>query len=224
MKTSLPGATLRTPLSSCKWPALFCALSVILGSSLCFAVPLDPCAQIAEDASLACQASVERDYQIALGKCDNISDPTAQASCERQARTDRADAVQTCHEQDNLRKGTCARTGRGTYEPVIDPANFVTTIDNPFFPLPPGTTFVYEGQTSEGFERVEFAVTHNTKVILDVTCEEVHDSRFLDGVLTEDTRDWFAQDKTGNVWYFGENTAVLENGLPVDFRILDRRG
>ena len=122
----------------------------------------------------------------------------------------------TCHEQDNLRKGTCSRLGGGTYEPVIDPANFVTRIDNPFFPLPPGTTFIYEGQTSDGFEHVEFAVTHATKVILGVTCVEVHDSRFLDGILTEDTRDWFAQDKTGNVWYFGENTAVLENGLPVD--------
>ena len=197
-------------------PSWLAPLAIILGSTLCLAVPLDPCAQITEDARLACQAGVEQDYEIALGKCDNISDPTASAGCEQQAKRDRADAVLTCHEQDILRKGTCSRTGGGTYEPVIDPANFVTTIDNPFFPLPPGTTFIYEGQTSEGFEHVEFAVTHNTKVILGVTCVEVHDSRFLDGVLTEDTRDWFTQDKTGNVWYFGENTAVLENGLPVD--------
>jgi len=89
-------------------------------------------------------------------------------------------------------------------------------IDNPYFPLKPGTTFIYEGQTSEGFEHDEFAVTHKTKVILGVTCVEVHDTARLDNKLTEDTRDWFAQDKEGNVWYFGENTTLVEGGLPVD--------
>src|SRR5262249_45446194 len=62
-------------------------------------------------------------------------------------------------------------------------------------------------------EHDEFAVTHTTKVILGVTCIEVHDTVFTDGVLTEDTLDWFAQDKDGNVWYFGENTHELEAGL-----------
>jgi len=96
---------------------------------------------------------------------------------------------------------------------VINPANFVTRIDNPYFPLQPGTTFIYEGQMPGGFERDEFAVTHNTRVILGVTCIEVHDSVFTNGVLTEDTLDWFAQDRDGNVWYFGENTHELEDGL-----------
>src|SRR5262249_55914204 len=77
----------------------------------------------------------------------------------------------------------------------------------------PGTTFIYEGQTAAGFEHDEFAVTHNTRVIFGVTCIEVHDIVLTDGVLTEDTLDWFAQDKDGNVWYFGENTHELEDGL-----------
>jgi hypothetical protein len=96
---------------------------------------------------------------------------------------------------------------------VIDPATPVARIDNPYFPLQPGTTFIYEGQMPDGFERDEFAVTHNTRVILGVTCVEVHDSVFTDGALTEDTLDWFAQDRDGNVWYFGENTHELEDGL-----------
>jgi hypothetical protein len=50
-------------------------------------------------------------------------------------------------------------------------------------------------------------------VIAGVTCIEVHDSAFTNGALTEDTLDWFAQDKDGNVWYFGENTQELEDGL-----------
>jgi hypothetical protein len=99
---------------------------------------------------------------------------------------------------------------------MIDPANFVAAIDNPLFPLVPGTTFVYEGQTADGLEHVEFAVTHNTKVFLGVTCVEVHDTSRVNGVLMEDTRDWFAQDKDGNVWYFGENTTLVDGGLPVD--------
>ena len=61
----------------------------------------------------------------------------------------------------------------------------------------------------EGFNHTEFFVTHNTKVILGVTCVEVHDTVHLDGKLAEDTVDWFAQDAAGNVWYFGENTGEL---------------
>jgi len=56
-------------------------------------------------------------------------------------------------------------------------------------------------------------VTHRTRVILGVTCVEVHDTVKTDGKLTEDTLDWFAQDREGNVWYFGENTHELQDGL-----------
>src|SRR5262249_37073296 len=88
-----------------------------------------------------------------------------------------------------------------------------TQIDNPYFPLIPGTTFIYEGESDDGFEHDEFAVTHKTRVINGVTCVEVHDTVHLDGKLSEDTLDWFAQDTDGNVWYFGENTHEFENGL-----------
>jgi len=67
--------------------------------------------------------------------------------------------------------------------------------------------------SAEGFEHDEFAVTRNTRVILGVTCVEVHDTVTTDGELTEDTLDWFAQDTDDNVWYFGENTHELEDGL-----------
>jgi hypothetical protein len=63
-----------------------------------------------------------------------------------------------------------------------------------------------------GFIHTEFAVTTNTKLIDGVTCVEVHDQVFTDGALTEDTLDWFAQDKQGNVWYFGEDSDELVNG------------
>jgi hypothetical protein len=102
-----------------------------------------------------------------------------------------------------------------TYQPVIDPANFVSGIDNPYFPLAPGTTFTYEAKTADGLERDVVSVTHDTKVILDVTCTVVTDQSTVDGVIEEDTIDWYAQDKEGNVWYFGEFTTQFDNGVPV---------
>jgi hypothetical protein len=97
-----------------------------------------------------------------------------------------------------------------TYNPQIDPANFVRGIDNPHFPLTPRTTFTYEAQTADGLERDVVSVTHHTKKILGVTCTVVTDKSTLDGVLEEDTLDWYAQDKDGNVWYFGEFTTAYE--------------
>ena len=180
------------------------------------AAPRDACKAITGAASRACRAGTKSDNALALGKCANLPDRTAARACRRQAKADSKDALETCEEQRHLRQAACARLGAAPYDPAIDPANFVAAIDNPFFPLMPGTTFVYEGQTADGFEHVEFAVTHDTKVILGVTCVEVHDTSRIDGELREDTRDWFAQDRDGNVWYFGENTTLVADGLPVD--------
>lgn len=101
------------------------------------------------------------------------------------------------------------------YNPAIDPANFVQVIDNPYMPLTPGTTFVYEADTPDGIETDVVTVTHDTKDILDVTCTVVTDTAYLDGEIIEDTVDWYAQDKDGNVWYFGEDTTQFENGQVV---------
>jgi hypothetical protein len=99
-----------------------------------------------------------------------------------------------------------------SYNPVIDPANFVTQIDNRYWPLQPGTTFVYEG-TSEGKkEHIDLAVTTETRTILGVQCVVVRDTVEIDGELSEDTLDWYAQDKDGNVWYFGEDVKTYANG------------
>jgi hypothetical protein len=171
------------------------------------------CETSAEVVARACLTAARSARWVAVAKCLNLSDQTAKKTCRTQVAADLKDAVASCDDQDNARDDACLRLGSAPYDPVIDPANFVATIDNPYFPLIPGTTFIYEGQTEAGFEHVEFAVTHNTKVILGVTCVEVHDTVLTDGQLTEDTLDWFAQDSAGNVWYFGENTHELVDGL-----------
>jgi hypothetical protein len=95
--------------------------------------------------------------------------------------------------------------------PVIDPHNFGTSINNPYFPLKPGTTFISEGTTSGAKAHNETYVTHETKVIQGVRTVVVRDKLWLGGRLAEETIDWYAQDKNGNVWYFGENTREYGN-------------
>ena len=94
------------------------------------------------------------------------------------------------------------------YRPKIDPAGFTTDISNPYLPLVPGTIWIYK--STDG--RVETAVTSDTKTIMGVETIVVRDRGFENGSLTEDTRDFFAQDAAGNVWYFGEETAECDHG------------
>ena len=98
------------------------------------------------------------------------------------------------------------------YSPSIDPADFSTKIDNKFFPLKPGTTFVYRGKTADATEGDTVKVTSDTRNIMSVECVVVNDRVTEDGELTEQTYDWYAQDKKGNVWYFGEDSKEYENG------------
>jgi len=95
----------------------------------------------------------------------------------------------------------------------IDPNNFVSVVDNPYFPLTPGTTFIYRGEKDGVPSRDVMTVSQETKEILGVTTTVVHHLSYEGGVLIEDTFDWYAQDVDGNVWYFGEDTKELdENG------------
>jgi hypothetical protein len=99
--------------------------------------------------------------------------------------------------------------------PAPLPREFVGVIDNPYFPLKPGTTLSYRGKLDRKSATDVFSVTNRTKVILGVTTTVVHDEVFMKGELVEDTEDWFAQDTDGNVWYLGEDTKELENGQVV---------
>ncbi len=101
------------------------------------------------------------------------------------------------------------------YNPVIDPANFIKKINNPFFPLAPGTIYTYRGLTGAGEELNTVEVTHSTRVIMGVTCVEVIDTVFVNNAVEELTLDWYAQDKQGNVWYFGEDSREFSNGQQV---------
>src|SRR5919202_3228191 len=104
------------------------------------------------------------------------------------------------------------RTTHEVYSPSIKPSDFTTTIDNKYFPLKPGTTFVYEGKFQGAPERDVMAVTHDTRRVMGVECLVASDRVTEDGKLIEQTYDWYAQDKEGNVWYFGEHVTEYKDG------------
>jgi hypothetical protein len=99
-------------------------------------------------------------------------------------------------------------------EPVqLDPAQFSTQIDNPYFPLAPGDRYVYRETDGKAKERVVVSVSDQTKLIANgVTARVVHDRVSEHGEVIEDTFDWYAQDSEGNVWYLGEDTVECANG------------
>jgi hypothetical protein len=100
-----------------------------------------------------------------------------------------------------------------TYAPNIEPARFTTEIDNPLFPLRPGTRWIYEGPVDGGTEHKVVEVTTETRPVMGVNCVVVHDLVHINGELHEDTVDWYAQDADGNVWNFGEATKKYDRGV-----------
>lgn len=99
-------------------------------------------------------------------------------------------------------------------DPVeLDPENFVSEIDNPYWPMAVGTKWTYrESDTKGNAQKVKVTVTNRTKDILGIEATVVHDVVSEHGELIENTFDWYAQDECGNIWYMGENTKEYENG------------
>jgi hypothetical protein len=96
------------------------------------------------------------------------------------------------------------------YHPHIDPANFDADVINRYFPLTPGRTLIYTG-TKDGRQALDlFTATSRTRLVGGVRTRVVEDRLYLDNVLQERTSDYYAQDRCGNVWYFGEDTAELD--------------
>lgn len=100
----------------------------------------------------------------------------------------------------------------GTYAPKVDPANFVATIDNRYFPLIPGTTFHYVGVKDGARQTDDMAVTHQTRQVAGITATVVRDTVSQGGKAIERTYDWYAQDRQSNVWYLGEDSLELHKG------------
>ena len=106
---------------------------------------------------------------------------------------------------------------QGSTPVELDPADFVAEIDNPYWPMAPGSKWTYRETDGEGKEqRIVVTVTDRKKTILGIEATVVHDRVTEEGEIVEDTDDWYAQDKWGGLWYLGEDTTEFENGKPVN--------
>jgi hypothetical protein len=103
---------------------------------------------------------------------------------------------------------------RGSESVTLDPADFTTRIDNPYWPMRPGSRWVSRETAPDGTrQRVVVTVTKKTKLIANgVTARVVHDVVSEGRELVEVTDDFYAQDRAGNIWYLGEDTKEYENG------------
>src|SRR6476619_5850286 len=101
---------------------------------------------------------------------------------------------------------------QGTKPVKLDPAEFTTNIDNPYWPMRPGSHWVYREVENGETQRVDVTVTNQTKTLEGIEARVVHDRVSRNGETLENTYDWYAQDSAGNLWYLGEDTAEYENG------------
>jgi hypothetical protein len=110
---------------------------------------------------------------------------------------------------------------QGSEPSKLDPADFSTNITNPYWPMRPGSQWIYRSTDTTGkTQKVVITVTNRTKTIANgVKARVVHDVVTKAGKPVEITDDWYAQDKAGNVWYLGEATAEYKNG-----KVDNRRG
>lgn len=97
----------------------------------------------------------------------------------------------------------------------IDASMFVSGVTNPYWPLAPGSAWHYESRSDEGSETIDVVVTGKTKLVMGITCVVVRDTVRVNGELIEDTYDFYAQDRDGNVWYMGEESMEYEDGKAV---------
>lgn len=198
--------------------AVSCALSGLLsGKAQAESLRgLDACAKTTQLLFKSCHYEARDDAQVLAAICLNLTDNQARDECLNAARLARMETVKQCAEVREAKDDVCTKLGGGVYDPVIDPANFVTGINNRYTPFPPGAFRLYEKKTPEGVERIRVEVLPETREIMGVTVTSLRDTVTLNGVLIEDTIDWLAQDKEGNVWYFGEIVQNFEDGLLTD--------
>jgi hypothetical protein len=106
---------------------------------------------------------------------------------------------------------------QGSEHVELDPAEFTTEIDNRYWPMAPGSRWVYRETEGDESQRVVVTVTDRTKTIAGIEARVVRDvvSDEATGDPVEVTDDYYAQDADGNIWYLGEDTTEYENGKPV---------
>lgn len=126
------------------------------------------------------------------------------------SRSSRAPSVHRTNTKQTLTVGLALVAFLVAGPAASKPAGFSARVDNPWFPLKPGSVYHYRGVKDGLPSREVMTVTHRTRVIDGAPCVVVQDLLYLSGRLEERTTDWYTQDSKGRVWYFGEKTAELD--------------
>lgn len=201
--------------------------------------PPGACTRAAYAVFHACNHEVQEEYWTSHGNCINISPSEEKKDCHEESSEEAGEGIELCREQRTARLALCDSVGEDPYEPDFSPENFVDPLEigdsvapNPYFPLRPGTRWVYEkasldDEEQEVIETITVVVTDKIKVIEGVSCLVVNDLVEEGGVPVEDTDDWYAQDLEGNVWYCGEiaeNFETFEGDDPEEAELVDIEG
>jgi hypothetical protein len=142
----------------------------------------------------------------ALGGCGSSGGGTSGATTTTSSSTPASTTTASS------KSATQLASTHGTYSPTIRAADFASTVDNPYWPLKPGTGFHYKGVRGTTPQRDDEIVTHRTKKILGIPSTVVRDTVSDPSGPVERTLDYYAQDKAGNVWYMGELSLEKQNG------------
>jgi hypothetical protein len=189
------------------------------------------CAESARLLRYACEYEIADDFHTASARCLDETAPGEE--CIADAEADRDEAAEECADILEARLDLCETLNDAPHEPAFGPehaADFVdpreigsTVQPNPYFPLVAGNRWVYESDDTT----ITVVVTDRVKLIEGILCVTVTDVEAEDGVVVEDTEDWFAQDVAGNVWYCGEiakNYELFEGDDPEEPELVDVDG
>ena len=159
----------------------------------------------------ACRSQGEPDYWQAVAACSNLEDEEEREDCFEDIDEERREAAHACRAQMAARRALCDALGEDRYDPGFDPSLFDSdftrlTRPNRYYPLAVG----YRWDFAAPDETITVEVLGKTKLIEGVTCIVVNDKVSVGGRLVEDTNDWIAQARDGNVYYCGEEVRDFE--------------
>jgi hypothetical protein len=170
----------------------------------------DACDDATAAAAQACSLQTKADLALRLGVCVQSRTAAQREACAAEAKQQAQDDTSQCQAQKQERTLVCQGVGQAPYSPSITRARFPnpTTITNPYLPMAPGTNYTY---SVPGGKNV-VSITRETRVIDGIETVVVRDVVTVAGKPEENTLDFFAQDKDGNVWYFGEQAQQFTDG------------
>lgn len=176
------------------------------------------CSKTSQLMRSACKAELRDDYLVNKAKCINESEWREKRECIEEVREEFFEERPGCHEQFDAREEVCDALGQAPYDPEFEAEDFEESLDaltvpNPYYPMAVGNIWTYGGD-----EEIMVEVLNETKFIDDINCFVVRDVVSEDGLLVEDTDDWFAVKRTdGSIWYCGEEVkdfAYFEGDSP----------